>query len=432
MLYILELAITLLAGLMLTRLFKLLHLHFPDVTVYLLTGLLVGPFFLGKLGIEGLGFSTLEEVESLNLISTVALGFIAFSIGSEFKMEKLKKSGKTTMIIGILQAVTACLLVDGALIALHFILGEEALPLTVCIVLGAIASATAPAATLMVVRQYKAKGPVTDLLLPIVALDDAAGLVLFAVSFGVAQALQGGVLSVGSILFEPLVEIMSSLLLGALLGLLLSKLESLFFSDDNRMSMTVTFVLLAIAVSSIRIELSAVTVSFSSLLTMMMLGSVFCNTSEYAEGIFEKAEHWTAPLYVAFFVISGAELDLSVFSNLPILLCGAVYILVRCIGKYLGASIPSALLKEDRNVTKYLGITLFPQAGVALGMVNVAQSLGAAEGALIRNIILMSVLVYELVGPSLTKAALVKAGEVRTPETVVKESSELQPQGSEA
>ena len=410
---IVSLAFTLLSGLLLTRAFKYLHLSFPDVTVYLLTGLLLGPYCLGKLGLTGIGFSDFEQVRSLSLINEVALGFIAFSIGAEFKLAKIAKSGKATLIIGVLQALTASLLVDVSLLILRSFVGEEILTVPVCITLGAIASATAPAATLMVVRQYGAKGPVTDLLLPIVALDDAVGLIIFAISLGVAQAFNGGTLSFAAVFVDPLLEIFCSVVLGSLLGAVMSKLEKLFYSPDHRMAMTIAFILLAIGLSSLSFDLGNVRIGFSSLLVLMMLGTVFCNISEFSEDIFERADHWTAPLYVAFFVLSGAQLDLAVLKNPMILAIGALYILMRCAGKYAGSSLPAKMLGLHQNIVKYLGITLFPQAGVALGMVNTAQVLGEGNGTIIRNVVLLSVMIYELVGPSLTKVALAKAGEIR-------------------
>lgn len=413
MIILLATAITLLTGLLLTRLTKYMHLNFPDVTVYLITGLLVGPYCLGRLGIQGIGFSSFAEVESLSIISTVALGFIAFSIGAEFKLDKISKSGKATVIIGVLQALCATLLVDASLIGLHFILGDQILPIPVCLTLGAIASATAPAATLMVVKQYRAKGPVTDLLLPIVALDDAVGLIIFAVSLGIAQAINGGELNIITVVVNPLLEIICSILLGSVLGYILTRLEKLFYSSDHRLSMTITFVLLAIALSSIEYDLGSLKFSFSSLLVLMMLGTIFCNTSEFAEELFDKSDHWTNSLYVAFFVLSGAQLDLAVFSQTSSLVIGLIYIVMRCAGKYLGSSLPAKAMKLDKNIVKYLGITLFPQAGVALGMVNTAQVLGSDMGSLIRNVVLLSVLIYELVGPTLTKMALSKAGEIQ-------------------
>ncbi len=412
---LLPVAFALFAGLLMTRIFKKLNLKFPDVTAFLIAGVLVGPFALGALGAPGLGFSSMEALNRVSAFSTVALGFIAFDIGNEFRLAQLKKTGRTATVIGIVQAVLAMLLVDAALIALHFILGGDVLPLPVAVTLGAIASATAPAATLMVVRQYKAKGPVTDLLLPIVALDDAVGLVVFAVSLGVAEAMQGGVLNAVSVIVNPMLEIVCSLLLGAAMGALLTALEKLFFSNKNRLSLTIAFVVMTIALSSLTFELGGgVKIAFSSLLVCMMLGTMFCNLSEYSVDIMNRSEQWTAPLYAVFFVISGAQLDLSVFRYPAVLLIGAVYILVRCAGKYLGALGGAVAMKCDDKVRKYLGVTLFPQAGVALGMVITAQVLGKAPGAMIRNIVLFSVLVYELVGPLLTKQALMAAGEVMT------------------
>ncbi len=408
----LSIAVALFAGLMFTRVFRAFHLNFPDVTAFLIAGLLIGPYCLGRLGIEGLGFVSYEDVQRVGLINTTALGFIAFSIGSEFKLEALKHTGKAATVIGIVQAVTASILVDLALVGLHFAFGDDILPVPVAITLGAIASATAPAATLMVVRQYKADGPLTRLLLPIVALDDAVGLVVFSVSFGIAQAMKGGNLDVYSIVVDPLLEIIFSLLLGGILGLLLAKLEKLFFSNSNRLSMTISFVFLTIALSYLEIPVGKATITFSSLLVCMMLGTVFCNASEFSEDIMNRADKWTAPLNAAFFVLSGAALELSVFSHIQYVLIGIVYILVRSLGKYCGARTSSSMMGCDENVRKYLGITLLPQAGVALGMCNQAMALGDFEGSIIRNVTLFGVLIYELVGPLMTKNALAKAGEI--------------------
>ena len=410
---LLSIAFALFAGLIMTRVFKKLNLKFPDVTAFLIAGVLVGPFALGALKIPGLGFDSMDALNSVSAFSTVALGFIAFDIGNEFRLGQLKKMGKTATVIGIVQSVAATLLVDGALIALHFILGADRLPLPVAITLGAIASATAPAATLMVVRQYKAKGPLTDLLLPIVALDDAVGLVVFAVSFGIAQAMEGGTVNVVSVFLNPILQITCSLLLGAAMGGLLTLLEKLFFSNKNRLSLTIAFVVMTIALSGLEFSLGGDgKLAFSPLLVCMMLGTMFCNLSEYSVDIMNRSEQWTAPLYAVFFVLSGAQLDLSVFRYPSILLIGVVYILARCAGKYLGARGSSTMMGCDAKVKKYLGITLFPQAGVALGMVVTAQALGEEMGGMIRNIILFSVLVYELIGPMLTKQSLMAAGEV--------------------
>ena len=408
----LSIAIALFAGLMLTRVFKAMHLNFPDVTAYLIAGLLIGPYCLGRLGINGLGFVSSEAVAHVSNINTAALGFIAFSIGSEFRLTELKHTGKAATVIGIAQSVIASLLVDLVLVCLALIMGPEVFPVPAAITLGAIASATAPAATLMVVRQYKAHGPLTSLLLPIVALDDAVGLVVFSVSFGIAQAMRGGNLDAISIAVNPMLEIICSLILGAVLGLVLAKIEKLFYSNTNRLSMTITFVFLTIALSYLEIPVGPVTLSFSSLLVCMMLGTVFVNMSEFSADIMTRSEKWTAPLNAAFFVLSGAALELSVFAHVQYIIIGVVYILTRSLGKYIGARFSSHAMNCSENVQKYLGITLLPQAGVALGMCAQAMALGEFEGTIIRNVTLFGVLIYELVGPLMTRNALAKAGEI--------------------
>ena len=408
---LLSLSIALLSGLLLSRVAKLLKL--PAVTAYLVAGILIGPYLLGRIGVKGLGFTSMEKLESLSIICEVALGFIAFSIGNEFRLSQLKKIGKQATIVGILQAVVTTVLVDIVLILLHFAMPDK-LPISAAIVLGAIASATAPAATLMVVKQYKAKGPVTDILLPVVALDDAVGLVLFAVSFGVAKALKVGAISIISILVEPLLEIILSLGLGAGMGFLFSLCERFFHSRSKRLSVSIGFVLLTIGLSMLKFNIGGVHIGFSSLLVCMMLGTIFCNICDFSEELMERVDRWTAPLFVLFFVLSGAELELSVFADAMIVVIGLVYILSRSAGKYSGAFLSAKLSHCDDNIVKYLGITLLPQAGVALGMANMVMNsveLGA-EGLLIANITLFAVLIYEIIGPALTKMALLKAGDI--------------------
>jgi Kef-type K+ transport system membrane component KefB len=284
-------------------------------------------------------------------------------------------------------------------------------------VLGAIASATAPAATLMVVRQYKSRGPLTDILLPIVALDDAVGLVLFAISFGIAKALIQGEVDVLSIIIEPILEVVLSLGLGALMGQLFTWSERFFHSRSKRLSMSVTFVLVTVALSMLEFNIGGIHIAFSSLLVCMMLGTMFCNECDFSEELMARVERWSSPLLILFFVISGAELELSVFKDYIIVIIGVVYIASRCVGKYFGASLSARAVKCDSNIVKYLGITLFPQAGVALGMAIKAEALGEI-GSIVANITLFSVLVYELVGPFLTKISLQKAGEIRPEEKV--------------
>ncbi len=405
---LLSVSISLLAGLIMTRLFKKFKL--PSVTAYLIAGVLIGPYCLGQLGIKGLGFDSPESVEGLALISEVALGFIAFSIGNEFRLEDLKKTGKQALVIGIVQAVIACLLVDGALLIVH-ILMPNVLSLPQVLTLGAIATATAPAATLMVVRQYKAKGPLTKLLLPIVALDDAVGLIVFAVSFGIAKTVSNGNLDMISIIVNPIIEIICSLLLGAVMGWVLTQLEKLFNSNTNRLNLTIGAVLLTASISMLHFKLGAVQIHFSSLLTCMMLGTVFCNICPLSHDLMAASDKWTSPLFAIFFVISGAELDLGVFTSLSIVIIGLVYIAFRSLGKYYGSYISAKATKCSLPIQKYLGITLLPQAGVALGMCATAMQLGS-DGELIRNITLFAVLIYELFGPVFTRMALTAAGEI--------------------
>ena len=343
--------------------------------------------------------------------------FIAFSIGNEFRLEQLKKIGKQATIVGILQAVITTLLVDAALIGLHFILGAEVFPIEAAIILGAIASATAPAATLMVVKQYKAKGPVTNMLLPVVALDDAVGLILFAISFGIAKAIGSSSPNLISILVEPIVEIVASLSLGALLGWLFSFCERFFHSRSKRLAVSVAFVLMAIAICTLEnIHIGPVHVHFSSLLTCMMLGTIFCNICDFSEELMDRLDRWTAPLFIIFFVLSGAELQLDKLANLTIILIGVVYLIFRSTGKYTGALLSSKWAKCDDNIVKYLGITLLPQAGVALGMADTVKDYAGFDGTniatIVMSITLFAVLIYELVGPTLTKIALTKAGDI--------------------
>ncbi len=418
---LLSIAIALSAGLFMSRVVKPLKL--PAVTGYLVAGILIGPYCLGRLGIDGFGFISTEQVASMSIINDVALGFIAFAIGDEFRLEQLKKTGKAATIIGIIQAVFTTLVVDAALVGLHFILGEEKFPLSIAIVLGAIASATAPAATLMVVRQYKAKGKLTNLLLPIVALDDAVGLIIFAVSFGFAKTLVSGEVNIYSVLVDPVVEIICSLVLGAVLGYLLAWAEKYFFSRSKRQAIVVTAIFLAVALSKLKFNLGPVEFGLSPLLVCMMLGTIFCNVCDFSANLMEKTDRWTAPIFILFFVLSGAELEFSVFGDLAVVGIGIVYIIVRSFGKWFGARIGANIAKCEPNIKKYLGITLLPQAGVALGMSVSALELGQV-GTVIRNIVLFGVLIYELFGPLMTKIALTKAGDIKPKEDKPKIAAE--------
>ena len=422
---LITLSIAMLAGLLMSRLAKRLKL--PAVTAYLVAGLLIGPFLLGALefSVPGLpithiGFSKADfglaagttKNAAFDIISSVALGFIAFAIGNEFRLSDLKAIGKQAAVIGVVQAVVASALVDVALIGLHFAI-PDVLSLPSAVILGAIAAATAPAATLMVVRQYKAKGKVTDLLLPIVALDDAVGLVIFSVSFGIAKAIGNGEISVISVLLNPLIEVVLSLVLGFVMGYLFTVCERFFHSGSKRMSLSITFVLLTVALSMLEFDIGEWRIGFSSLLVCMMLGTVFCNLCDFSADIMDRADKWTAPVFLLFFVLSGAELRLDILASGWVILIGVVYILTRAAGKYFGARGSAALTGCNKDIQRYLGITLLPQAGVALGMSAIALQTLGDDGVLVRNIVLFSVLVLELIGPVLTKWALTRAGEIR-------------------
>jgi len=406
--YLICLAVALVGGLMLSRLTKLMHL--PAVTAYLVAGLLLGPFCLGALKLPGLGFNSLEQVEGLSIVTQTALGFIAFTIGNEFRLGQLKAMGSAAIVIGILQAVITTAVVDLILIGLHLFF-PAIISVPCALTLGAIASATAPAATLMVVRQYKADGPLTRLLMLVVAIDDAVGLLLFSVSFGIATALAHGQVSVMGVVVEPLVEIVLSLGLGAAMGWLLNWVEQFFHSRSKRMTISVAFVLLTVGLSMLKFEVAGIHCGFSLLLVCMMTGTVFCNVCDTSEELMTRVDGWTMPLNILFFVISGAELDLNVLANPVTIAVGVIYILARSARKNDGAATSCSLTKQSKPITDNLGITLLPQAGVALGMALTAASL--PDGVLARNVVLFAVLVYELVGPALTKRSLLAVGDIK-------------------
>ena len=393
---LIRMSLSLIAGLLASRAAKAVRL--PAVTSYLVAGLLLGPFFLGRLGLSGwgFGFGSLAQVESYGIITQVALGFIAFVIGNEFRLSALESMGRQAVTVGILQAVITTVLVDIALVALHFA-RPDVISMASAITLGAIASATAPAATLMVVKQYKASGPLTRLLLMVVAIDDAVGLVLFSASYGVANALEQGRIDPVSVVLEPLLEIALSLALGAAAGYLLNLLEVYFHSRSKRMSLSVAFVLLTVGLSMTKFEINGTRCGFSLLLVCMMTGTVFCNVCPTSDELMDRLDR--------------AELDLTILTNPMVLLIGVVYIVARSAGKISGSYLSCRATSCSPAIQKYLGITLLPQAGVALGMAATAAEL--SDGHMVRNVVLFSVLVYELVGPTLTKLSLTAAGEIR-------------------
>ena len=376
------------AGLLVSRLARLIGL--PNVTAFLVAGLLIGPFLAGILD--------REAVRSLSVISDMALGFIAFSIGSEFKLDNLKKIGKGPLTITVFQGLTTAALIDLGLILLGFSVPESLL-------LGAIGLATAPAATLMVIRQYKAKGPVTSMLLPVVAMDDALGLMVFSISSSVASALLGGEITLSAMLLGPVIEILGSLLCGTVLGFLLSFCAGFFRSRGNKLALTLAAVLAGVGLCAV--------LNLSSLLVCMMIGAVAANFCRQEAVIVEQTDRFTPPLFLLFFVLSGAGLDLSVLPTVGLL--GAAYLILRSIGKWLGALLGAAAVHADGNVRKYLGLTLLPQAGVAIGMSTLVTARFSQYGGIasrISAVVLAATLIYELVGPVITKIALIKAGEI--------------------
>ncbi len=390
------LAAAMAAGLLFTRIVKPIGL--PNVTAYLVAGLLIGPSVLNVV--------TEEITAGFDVIVTLALGFIAFSIGVEFKFSHLKEIGGKVFVITLFQALTAVIFVFVTLILFGF-------DLPIVFTLSAIATATAPAATLLVIRQYKAHGPVTDTLLPVVALDDAVGLIIFSVFLSVSKSLVGGEgIQVADMILKPLREIGLSIVAGTVLGLLLTLCMKFFKSRANRLSLMIVAVVAGVALAE--------KFALSSLLVCMLIGAFFINLREDAEYIIEGCDRWTPPLFLLFFVISGADLDLSILPSVGIV--GVLYIIARSLGKYTGAAVGASIVKSEPNVRKYLGFTLLPQAGVAIGMAQIAAAEFPTElGAKIRAVVLCATIVYEIIGPVLTKISLTMAGEIPKPEKKKKE-----------
>ena len=385
------LAIAMAAGLAMSRVIR--YVHLPNVTAYLIAGVLLGPVF---------GVLDVSTISSLSIISDVALGFIAYSIGAEFKLSYLKNIGIKPIVITCFESVFASLVVFLALNAISQ-------PLPVSLTLAAIAAATAPAATLMVIRQYKAKGPVCSMLLPVVAMDDATGLILYAVLSNLAISLdrEGTQLSAVSLLLMPLLQIIFSLLLGVAIGFVLSLVLRFFHSRGNKLALTLCAVFLGVGLSATNV------LNLSSLLVCMMIGATMVNLCHDSTAMLEQCDRFTPPLFMLFFVLSGAGLNFSVLTTVG--LVGVIYVIARVAGKVLGATLGAVVEKCDRNIVRYLGLTLIPQAGVAIGMARLAVQDLPEYGAIINAVVLAGTLVYELTGPVITKTALLKAGEI-TPE----------------
>lgn len=380
-----NLAIMIFAGMALGRLVKLIKL--PNVTGYLLAGLLLGPSVLGLLSEDFLSAAT--------LISDMALGFIAFSIGNEFKISYFKRVGAMPIVIATLESLFAVVFVSGALI----LAGFEA-PFS--LVLGSIAAATAPAATIMVIKQYKARGPVTETLLSVVAIDDATALIMYSIAVAIATALSGGSANTSQLFLKPVIEIGGALVVGAILGFIFLLPLKTFKKDGNRLSLTIAFIFMGIGLSKL--------CGFSSLLFCMAMGAIIANFSPDVNHIMKLSDKITPPIFMLFFVASGAELKLSVLPAVG--LCGVIYIVVRVAGKMFGASLGAAICKADKNIRKYLGPALVPQAGVAIGLSLTASAVVPQYATEIRTVILCGTLIYELVGPAIAKMSLKKAGEI--------------------
>ncbi|MBO7573958.1 MAG: cation:proton antiporter [Bacilli bacterium] len=412
-----------------TRLMRVLKL--PNVTGYIVTGIIMGPFVFGllfnsfdnvKTGIIYGFINGHDGVGGINWVSTVALGFIAFSIGTSFKRATIKALGKRVLVITILEALGASLLVIIALMVAHFVFQEQ-VSWQMVLVLSAIASATAPAATLMVIKQYNARGPLVNTLLPVVALDDAAALILFAILFQLASALSGGTISVYTILVKPLLEITISLGIGIILGLLISLMNGWFKSRNNRLIWCIFSVFAALGFYYLFRSNKMGNFELSSLLICMMAGAIYTNFVKDSNRTLDVMDRFTSPIYMMFFVISGASLDLSIFFNSDGLLVvgiAFIYIIFRVVGKWSGAFVGASITRCEPQVKKYLGFALVPQAGVAIGLSTTAYKLflenGTPEaqkaGALILAIILTSTLVYELIGPMVAKFAFKRAHEI--------------------
>lgn len=416
---ILCIALALFVGLLSSRLMKLLKL--PNVTGYLIAGIIFGPFVLGKFiggwdSIEG----SATNINTIKWISEIALGFIAFTIGTSFKLSALKAVGKRVVIVTIFEALGGAIITIGALFIARIFMGDN-LPVSVILTLGAIACATAPAATLMVIRQYKAKGPVVNTLIPVVAFDDAVALIVFSVLFAISKTIAtSGSVSAVEIIVIPLFEIIISIVVGALLGFLISLGCKFFQSRANRMIMAICAILIVVGVCMLcnaqKWKLFGCDLSFSSLLACMMIGAMFINLRSDAMRTIERVDQFTPPIYMLFFVISGASLDIRIFSSkgaLTVIIIALVYIVARALGKYLGAYSSARLTKAEPTVQKYLGFTLIPQAGVAIGLATTANATMSNEiGTTIMTVILTATIIYELLGPIITKISLKKAGEI--------------------
>lgn len=381
-------SILILAGLIFSKLIA--RIRFPEVTGYLVAGILIGPHVLGLLPKTG--------VESLEIISELALCFIAFSIGSEMKLSVMKKLGFKIITITLFEALSAFIVV---LVGLLLLFKTEA---PMAIVLSAIACATAPAATLLVIKEYKAKGEIVDVLLPVVALDDAVCIIVFGISSAVASSLLiGGELSLVSMLLLPFGKILLALLLGFGIGILFYRVQGYAKNEEELLTMSIGFILLVAGISKI--------FGLSDLLSIMAASVTMSNIGKGMPRTISLVSRVTPPIFVLFFVLAGADL------NLPGLLdvgaVGVFYIVGRAVGKCFGAYLSTGITGFSKGLQKNLGLTLIPQAGVAIGLSLLAsKTIPDPYGAQIRTIILGATIVYELVGPLFAKLGLKRAGAI--------------------
>ena len=380
------LALMIFAGMAFGRLAKLCKL--PNVTGYLVGGLVLGPSVLGLVPADALA--------GMDLLSDLALGFIAFSIGNEFKLSYFKRVGATPIVIAVLESLLAVVAVAGGLMLAGF-------EVSFALVLGSIAAATAPAATIMVIKQYKAKGPMTETLLSVVAIDDATALIFFSLCVAVAGAMNGKAGSLSQSLLSPLVEIGGAILLGFALGLLFLLPLRWFKKDGNRLALIFGFVLAGVGLANL--------LNVSALLLCMAMGAALANFSKDVDHILKLTDGVTPPLFLLFFVTSGAELQLGVLPSIGV--AGVLYVTLRVVGKLGGAGLGGVLCKAEPSIKKYLGLALVPQAGVAIGLSLAATRVVPEYGSQIRAIILCATLIYEMVGPALSKLSLKKAGEIK-------------------
>lgn len=380
-----------------TKYFKL-----PNVTGYILGGLIISPSIMGHLGVN---IVPNNIAEILTPISEIALGFIAFTIGTEFQLSYFKKVGMKPIVIAFFESFFAVVFIFVVLLLFKVEIGFA-------IVLASIGAATAPAATLMVIKQYKAKGKVTETLMSVVAIDDATAMIFFGIAIAISKALGSASTNITWTIFKPIIEVVVSLGIGFVVGLIITLLLKWFTGRSNRVSVVTAFLLITVSISSI-FTYFRVPFDFSSLLSCMMAGAVLTNLSSERKtsSILELIDRFTPPIMISFFVLSGINLELSVLKTVGII--GIIYIVMRVVGKWTGAWLGGKITKASPEVQKYLGFSLIPQAGVAIGLSLVARSvLEPIQAAQLMAVILSATLIYELIGPLITKISLQKAGEI--------------------